>query len=257
MPSHTLYFIGLGLYDEQDITQKALHAISTCNQVFAEFYTSTMMGTDVSQIEKTMGKPIRVLTREETEEGDILFSSLKKGDVAFLTGGDSMTATTHVDLRIRAIKQGYETCIIHGTSVLTAVPGLLGLQHYKFGRTTTLVTPEKNYFPTSPYDVIKSNKEIGLHTLVLLDIQQEKNQYMTAREAIKILCKMEEIRGEQVISEKDLICVVARAGSTNPLVKIGQISTMKDEEFGPPLHTIVLPGKLHFIEEKALTVLPS
>lgn len=257
MPKHILYFIGLGLYDEQDITQKALHAISTCEQVYAEFYTSIMMGTNVSQLEETIGKSIRVLTREETEKGDLLFSSLNKGNVAFLTGGDSMAATTHVDLRIRAIKQGYSTQIVHGTSVLTAVPGLLGLQHYKFGRTTTLVTPEKDYFPTSPYDVIKSNKEHGLHTLVLLDIQQEKNQYMTANDAVGILLKMEGIRGEQVLSEDDLICVVARAGSTNPVVKTGKISLIKDEEFGPPLHTIVIPADLHFMEKEALLVLSS
>jgi len=255
MPTHTLYFIGLGLYDEQDITKKALDAISECDELFAEFYTSTMMGTDINTIEKTIGKKIKVLTREETENGEKIFKGLENGNVGFLTGGDSMAATTHVDLRIRAIQKGYNTSIIHGTSILTAVPGLLGLQHYKFGRTTTLVTPEKNYFPTSPYDVIKKNRHIGLHTLVLLDIQQEKNRYMTATEGIDILLEMEEIRNEKIMSEDDQICVIARAGSKNPLVKSGKMVELKNMDFGPPLHTIVVPGELHFMEKEALSIL--
>jgi diphthine synthase len=255
MPTHTLYFIGLGLYDEQDITKKALHEISKCDELFAEFYTSRLMGTDIKTLERTISKPIKVLTREETENGEQIFKSLENGNVGFLTGGDAMAATTHVDLRIRAIKKGYQSYVIHGTSILTAVPGLLGLQHYKFGRTTTLVTPKKNYSPTSPYDVIKKNKHIGLHTLVLLDIQQEHNTYMSATEGINILLEMEEIRNEQIISSDDMICVIARAGSKNPLVKSGKIVDLKNMDFGPPLHTIVIPGELHFMEKEALSIL--
>ena len=166
-----------------------------------------------------------------------------------------MAATTHVDLRIQAIKKGYHTQIIHGTSILSAVPGILGLQHYKFGRTTTLVTPEKNFFPTSPYDVIKANKKNGLHTLILLDIQQEKHHFMTATEGIHLLLKMEEIRKEGVIGNDDIIAVVARAGSDKLTVKADRISLLKTYDFGPPLHTLVYPGELHFMEKEALEVL--
>jgi diphthine synthase len=254
MSKNTLYFIGLGLFDEQDLTLKALHAISKCDQVFAEFYTSTMMGTTIQALEHIIRKKISILSREETEKANIIFSSLKNGNIAFLTGGDSMAATTHVDIRIRAIKNGFRTEIIHGTSVLTAVPGLLGLQHYKFGRITTLVTPENNYFPTSPYDVIKQNKKNGLHTLILLDIQQNKHNFLTATVGINLLLQMEEIRKEQVIKFDDLICVVARAGSRNPFIKCDVISNMINQDFGPPLHTIVYPGKLHFMEKEALSI---
>ena len=255
MKKNTIYFIGLGLFDEQDLTVKAKLILNNCDLVFAEFYTSTMIGTDIPTIEQAIGKKITILDREQTENGNIIFSALKQGNIAFLTGGDSMAATTHVDLRVRAIKKGFNTEIIHGTSILTAVPGLLGLQHYKFGRVTTLVTPEKNYFPTSPYDVIKQNKKQGLHTLVLLDIQQDKNQYMTATEGIHLLLKMEEIRNEHVINHQDLICVVARAGSQEPLVKTDSISIMQNKDFGPPMHTIVCPGELHFLEKEALSII--
>ena len=164
-----------------------------------------------------------------------------------------MTATTHVDLRIRAVKNGIKTRVVHGSSIVTAVPGLLGLQNYKFGRTTTLAFPEKDYFPTSPYDVIRDNKKMGLHTLVLLDIQADKNRFMTANQGLELLLEMEKKQGEHVLGEDSVVCVVARAGSDNPVVVANSVAFLKKIDFGPPLHTIVVPGNLHFMEIDALT----
>ena len=50
-----------------------------------------------------------------------------------------------------------------GAASLAALPapGLLGLQHYKFGRTTTLVRPEANWSPTSPFDAVAENHARG------------------------------------------------------------------------------------------------
>jgi len=255
MIKNTIYFIGLGLYDEKDLTLKAIESMKQCDTIYAEFYTSVLMGTEIQNIEKIIGKTITILSRKQTEKAEIILSSAKNGNVAFLTGGDSMAATTHVDLRIRSIQQGFKTKIIHGTSIITAVPALLGLQHYKFGRITTLVIPEKNYFPTSPYDIIKKNKQIGLHTLVLLDIQAEKNRYMTASEGIESLLKMEKVRNEHVIQSTDLICVVCQAGSDDARVYADTFENLQSIDFGPPLHSLVIPGELHFMEKEALEIL--
>jgi len=255
MATGKLIFIGLGLFDEKDISIKGLEEIKNCKKAFAEFYTAKLTGTDIKKLEKTIGKTIEVLSRKQTEKGDIIIESAKSSNVAFLTAGDPMTATTHIDLRLRAIKQGIETKVIHGSSIVTAVSGLLGLQNYKFGRTTTLAYPEKNYFPTSPYDVIKENKKIGLHTLVLLDIQAENDRYMTANEAIDLLLKMEEKQKEGVFTEETIICIVGQAGSEKPTVITDTIKNLKSKDFGPPLHSIVIPGKLHFMEIDALHIL--
>jgi len=255
MVNGSLIFLGLGLYDEKDISLKGLEEIKNCDNVYAEFYTAKLTGTDIKRIEKTIGKPIEILSREETEKGDKILESARDKNLVFLTCGDPMTATTHIDLRLRAIKMGIKTRIIHGSSIITAVPGLLGLQNYKFGRTTTLAYPEKDYFPTSPYHIIKENQERGLHTLVLLDIQSDKKKYMTANEGIKLLLKMEEKHGEDVLNEDSIICVVARAGSTESISVAGAIKNLIDRDFGPPLHTIVIPGELHFMEIEALEAL--
>jgi len=252
MTKGRLVFVGLGLYDEKDISLKGLEEIKKSDKVYAEFYTAKLVGADIKKIEKTTGKSVRVLSRSETEKGDKILDSAKDRNVVFLTCGDPMTATTHVDLRLRASDKGIETKVIHGSSIVTAVPGLLGLQNYKFGRTTTLAFPEKNYFPTSPYEVIRDNRKMGLHTLVLLDIQADKNRFMTANEGLDLLLDMEKKQKENVLCEDSLVCVVARAGSDNPTIAANSIAFLKKIDFGPPLHTIVVPGNLHFMETEAL-----
>jgi len=255
MQQGRLTFIGLGLYDEKDISLKGLEEIKKCDKVYAEFYTAKLTGTDIKKIEKKIRKKIEILSREETEKGDKILESATKENVVFLTCGDPMTATTHIDLRLRAKNKGIETRIIHGSSIITAAPGLLGLQNYKFGRTTTLVFPEKEYFPTSPYQIIKGNKMMGLHTLVLLDIQAEKDRYMTANEGIKLLLEMEKKLGENVFNEDSIVCVVAHAGSSDPILTANTAGFLRDKDFGPPLHTLVVPGNLHFMEVEALVKL--
>ena len=245
-------FIGLGLNDDTDISLKGINEIKKCDRVYAEFYTAKLFGTNIKNIEKQINKEIIILNREEVEKGDVIIDDAMNNHIVFLSCGDSMAATTHLDLRLRAIDKGIKTNIIHGSSIFTAVPGLLGLQNYKFGRTTTIAYPDDEYFPMSPYNIIKKNMEIGLHTLVLLDIQVDKNRYMTANEAIDIFEKYESKIGGGVLNDKTLICVVARAGSSNPILKANYLKNLKNEDFGTPLHTLVIPGNLHFLEIEAL-----
>jgi diphthine synthase len=252
MNSGKICFIGLGLNDEYDISLKGLSEIKNSDEIYAEFYTAKLFGTDIKKIKNLFGKNITILSREETENGDIIINDAKSKNIVFLSCGDSMSATTHLDLRLRAIEEGINTEIIHGSSIFTAVPGLLGLQNYKFGRTTTLAYPEHDYFPTSPYEIIKKNLEIGLHSLILLDIQVEKNKFMTANDGMEILEKMEKKIGSRIIDDDTLICVVARAGSNNPILKADYIKRLINFDFGPPLHSLVVPGKLHFLEIESL-----
>jgi len=252
MSKRGLIFVGLGLYDETDISFKGLQEIKQCDEVFAEFYTTKLGQFDKKAFEKLIGKKIKVLSREETEKGDKIIDAAAQNHVVFLTGGDPMIATTHVDLRLRAIKQGITTKIIHSSSISTAVPGILGLQNYKFGRTTTIAFGEKEYFPTSPYSVIYNNKKMGLHTLVLLDIQIEKNRCMTANEGFELLLRMEDTLRKHLFTDENIACVVARAGAPDSVVAANTINILKKKDFGPPLHTLVIPGNLHFMEIEAL-----
>ncbi|WP_456418864.1 diphthine synthase, partial [Methanocaldococcus infernus] len=182
-----LILAGLGLYDEKDMPLKVLEFAKKVDKIYAEFYTAALTGTTVEKIEKVLGREIEVLDRKKVEYGsEKLVEEAKEKDIMFLTAGDPMVATTHVDLAIEAKKKGVELIIINAPSIYSAV-GITGLQLYKFGRTASIVFPEKNYFPETPYNVIKENLERGCHTLCLLDIHAEENRFMTANEALKIL----------------------------------------------------------------------
>jgi len=78
-----------------------------------------------------------ILSREEVEQDPAWLSRAKTENVVFLSGGDAMVATTHIDLRLRAKDMGIETAIIHAPSISSAVSGLSGLQNYRFGKSTT------------------------------------------------------------------------------------------------------------------------
>ena len=91
-----------------------------------------------------------------------------------------------------------------------------------------------------------------MHSLVLLDIQVDKNKFMSANEGIKILEEFERKLGDGIFKDDSLICVVARAGSSNPIIKANYLKNLKNEDFGPPLHTLVVPANLHFLEIEAL-----
>ncbi|AEF96712.1 diphthine synthase [Methanotorris igneus] len=250
-----LILAGLGLYDEKDMPLKTLEFAKKVDKIYAEFYTAVLTGTTIEKIEETLGRKIEVLSREKVEyETEKLIEEAKEKDIMFLTAGDPMVATTHVDLAVEAKKRGIDVIIINAPSIYSAV-GITGLQLYKFGKTTSIVFPEPNYFPETPYDVIKENLKMGYHTLCLLDIHADKNKFMTANEGLKILLELEKRRKENVITENTKVVVVARAGSLKPKLVYGKIKDLINYDFGKPLHCIIIPGKLHFMEEEALKYL--
>ena len=229
-----------------------MRCIENADLVFAEEYTSALANGSLDRLSRKTGKSIETVDRDTVEDATRILEKAENSRVVLLVPGDPMTATTHVDLRLRAAERRIPTAVIHGASALTAVPGVLGLQHYKFGRTTTLPFPQEGYSPTSPYDIIKENLSRGLHTLVLLDIDAESRRYMTANEGMHLLEDMERRLGAGVVTDSTLVCVVARAGSPDCQAAAGPISDLKSRSYGDPLHALVVPGKLHFMEEEAL-----
>jgi diphthine synthase len=144
---------------------------------------------------------------------------------------------------------------VHGTTIFSAAPGLLGLQPYKFGRSTTVPERKKGYEPTSPYDVIKENKKKGLHSLVLLDILEKEGRTLTARYALEYLLRIEEKEKGNIISNDTLVCVVGDAGGSDPYVKADTIQAIMNERIEKRAQTIVVPGDMHFMEAEALVTL--
>lgn len=248
----TLHLVGLGLHDCRDITVKGLDEVRAADMVVAEFYTAILAGTNHAELEEFVGRPIEVLPREGVEAGGRdLVTAAADSDVVLLTAGDPLSATTHTELVLRAREAGVPVHVVHAPSIFTAAPGLLGLQHYKFGRTTTLVRPEPNWLPTSPFDAVQENHEAGLHTLVLLDIKAHEEYFMTANEGLELLLRLAKETGSHWFNEDTPIGIVARAGAREPCVVTGSVAALRAVDVGPPLHCLVVPGDLQVVEEEA------
>ncbi|NYT01717.1 MAG: diphthine synthase [Methanosarcinales archaeon] len=251
-----LFFVGLGLYDERDISVKGLDAVRRADRVYAEFYTSRLMGVSLDDLERFYEKKITLLSRGDVEGQPTWLEEARDMDLALLVGGDPMISTTHLDLRMRAMELGIPTRVIHSSTIASAIPGLTGLQNYRFGRSTSIpfayTVRGKRIVPETPYRVVQENRRANLHTMLYLDIQDRR--YMTVNQGIEQLLEVEESLGGGDLASA-LGVGVARAGSDQPLVRADRLDRLKDVDFGGPLHTLVIPARLHFMEARALVVL--
>ena len=245
------------MYDERDLSLRGLEEIRDADSVFAELYTSLMPELSIQKLEELVGKRVSVVSRQTLEEegGQLILREAEERKAALLVPGDPLIATTHVDLRIRAEKRGIKTRVIHGASIVSATIGLSGLQNYKYGRSVTIPFPEEGFTSETPYRVIMQNRKMGLHTLCFLDIKAEEKRYMIVSDGLETLLATEKQKRKQVITPDTLVIGIARAGSKKPTVKAGYVEEVIKQNFGAPPHTLVFPGKLHFMEAEALITL--
>lgn len=244
-----LYFIGLGLNNEKDITINGFEAVKKCDIVYLENYTS-VLNCRKEDLEKFYSKKVILARRSlvEADNNDIIENSKTK-NVAFLVAGDPLVATTHIDLFLRAKKEGVKCHVIHNSSIISAV-GITGLQAYKFGKTTSI--PLENENIEAPYDALKGNLSLGLHTLFLLDLSLEEEKFMSINDAIRYLLKVEIRRNEKIFSEKTLCVGCSEIGSENQVIKAGAAKDLLKHNFGRQVHCLIVLGRLHFMEEEAL-----
>ena len=95
-------------------------------------------------------------------------------------------------------------------------------------------------------------KEVIRLMVQLLDIKKDENRYMSLKEAIQTLLEIENKRKENIFTENTLCVGCARIGSDTEMIKSGKASDLLKLDFGGPLHCLIVPGKLHFMEEEAL-----
>ena len=241
-------FIGLGLGDEKGLTLEGLDAAREADRVFAEFYTSIMPQLQLSKLEDIIGKKVELLTRShlEDENGERIMSSASRERAVLLVPGDPMVATTHVALRFALAKKGIESRIIHNASIFSAVCGSTGLQNYKFGKSTTL--PRDEPTPSSVPETIRENRSRNLHTLLLLELKTDGKAQLTIGGALSKLT-----RARTDIADW-LAVGVARLGCQDQEIRAGRADKLQKVDFGTVPHSIVFPGKLHFMEADALRV---
>uniref|UniRef100_A0A672JXZ6 Diphthamide biosynthesis 5 n=2 Tax=Sinocyclocheilus grahami TaxID=75366 RepID=A0A672JXZ6_SINGR len=185
----------------------------------------------------------------------------KKTTAAFLL----FRATTHT-LVLRALNAGIQYRVIHNASIMNAV-GCCGLQLYNFGETVFIVFWMDTWRPESFYDKIKKNRDMGLHTLCLLDIKvkeqsmenlmrgrkiYEPPRYMTVTQAAEQLLEIlqnRRDRGEELAMTEDTVCVgLARVGAEDQTIRSGTLQELASSDLGGPLHLMIISGHLHPLE---------
>ncbi len=228
-----LKLIGLGLYDERDISVRGVDEAKSCNELYIETYTNVWHGS-IENLEKLVGKKVRTLSRNEVES-NFLIERAKERNIGLFVVGDPLSATTHIELLIEAKKAGIKARIVHASSIFTAIAET-GLQLYKFGKTVSVPKPQENFRPTSFYDEILKNKSSGLHTLVLFDVNN-----FTFDEAKKFLTSVD----KNGLFDNVVVCSELGRGSK---IFYGKLS---DASARAPF-VMIVPGHLHFKEKEAL-----
>ena len=237
-----LYIIGLGLNDEKDISIKGLEIVKKAKEIYLEEYTSKMQANK-EKLERLYGKKIISADRDFVEKKiETIFEKAKKEDIAFLVQGDVHTATTHIDLFLRAKKNKVPVKVVFNASIITAV-GTTGLNLYNFGKCISI--PFNNENLSSPYISFMINQKDGMHTLFLLDLDPKNNKFLTIKEGLSYL-------KNKGLNENTLVVGCARIGNHDQVIKAGKLKEIIKYDFGKPPYCIIVPGKLHFIEEEAL-----
>jgi diphthine synthase len=207
-----------------------------------ENYTSKLINTKTQDLEKLYNKKIILADRNLVENSDEIIKASKTKNTALLVIGDPFGATTHINLILEAKKQNIKVKIIHNTSILNAI-GEIGLELYKFGHITSI--PFNNKDIKTPIEIFNKNYKNNLHTLFLLDLDPKNEKYMTVNQAIDFLLKNK--------IKQDILAVgCAAIGSEKPEIKADKLVNLKDHNFEKYPQCLIIPSKLHFVEEETL-----
>jgi diphthine synthase len=232
-----LYIIGLGL-NEKGISQQGLEAIKKCKKIYFENYTVDFPYS-VKVLEKEIKKKI-ISANRELVESNKLVEEAKKETICLLVYGSPLTATTHISLIQEARKNKIKCEIVYSGSIFDAIAET-GLQIYKFGKITSMPKWQKNFTPASFMEIVKQNKSIEAHSLILIDIGLE------FEESIKEL----EISAKEHNIKLGKIIICSKLGTKESEIVYKEVEKLKNLKFEKP-YCIIIPSKLHFIEEEVL-----
>ena len=241
-----IYLIGLGIKREH-LTCYIKEILDSSDFIVVEKYTSYF--EDLSFLDKYKEKLIEA-NREFFEEELVEFIEKNKNkNIAILIFGDVFVATTHQALVIELKKRRIPIKVVNNVSIINLVSNL-GLSVYKFGKIVSIpfLIRDKRIKIESPINLIKENIKIKAHSLVLLDLDPFKNDYLKAEEALEFLF-------ENNIKRNILLC--SKLGWKDEKVfYIGELDKNKIEkikklDLKPPLCLIIL-SELNNIEEESI-----
>ncbi len=240
-----LYLVGVGP-SPQYMSLEGLRAARSAECLFGETYTTYMPRGLLVDV---LGREPMWLSRrdlEDLEGRDVIECAKRRGSAALIVGGDPFMATTHAALVATAKREGISVRVIHGVSIVCAALSAACVSPYKLCGVATVTYPRMGVMSSRPYDVARRCLSEGLHTLLLLDVDEERG-FMTLREAIDILRRLEEAQGGGIFTEERDLIVVSRLGYGDQAIYMGTLKELEGVDAKPPI-TLIVPGRLNDVE---------
>jgi diphthine synthase len=231
-----LYIIGLGL-NSRGISKEGMLALQSCKKVYVEGYTVDFP-YDI-ETELKLSKNLEVLGRSKVES-NFLIKEAKSRKIALLVYGSPLFATTHMSLIQDANEQGVRTKVIYSASIFDAIAET-GLQLYKFGKIASMPAWNGSYEPDSFIDLVKENRSIKAHSLILVDIGLHFK---------KALVQLEMAAQKKGVDLGKLI-VCSRLGSEDGKVFYNNTEILRKKDIRAPF-CFIIPSDLHFLEKDVI-----
>lgn len=248
-----LWFIGLGISGADGIGSDVVKILKRADLVYLEIFTSPITKSELAKIKKIVKRQFKTAPRWLVEDGKAILKEARKKEVVLLSYGDPYIATTHIELRTRAILEKIRTKTIHAASAITSLIGECGLHFYKIGKVVTMMKDQQSV--SSVYYTLYDNLVAGNHTIIILEFNNDTKFFLNPKDAFSSLLLAENGQKRNVVDNSTFAIVASRVGTKNQKIIAGKISSLENIDFGKPPHTIIIPGRMHFTESDALKVL--
>ena len=247
-----LWFVGLGISGISELSDNTISVIKNADTVYLESFTSPISETEKEQLANMCDGEFKIAKRWLVEDGNEILENAKKREVVLISYGDPYIATTHLELKTRAVTDKIETKTIHSSSIVSSLIGEIGLQYYKVGKILTIMNDPKSMI--TPYNTISNNLLSKMHSVILLEYNEDKSFFLAPQDALSLLLDAEKIQNRKIISLDTFAIIASRIGKSDQNITSGKISNLIKKEFGNPPHTIIIPGSLHFTESNAVKI---
>jgi diphthine synthase len=250
-----LWFVGTGVNGYLGLSVFALDVLRKCDIVYIERFTSALSADDLHGLNSLLEVNTKPVQRWFVEDGREILEAARNKNIALVTYGDPLIATTHSELRSRAAKNSIKTGVLHAASGITSIIGEVGLHVYKFGRIVTMMS--ELHSALSVYNTIFENLLEGSHTLILTEYSDDKKEsndpfFLDPTSVFKKLLDVECDQRQKIISEDTYAVVASRIGMQDQKIISGKVKSLMDRPFGKGPHSVIVTGGLHFTETEAL-----
>jgi diphthine synthase len=240
------------------MTQEVTRLLSKASKVYVDTYTNPQSRWLVEEARRVAEGEVVEAARETLEEGArTVVEEARTRLVVVLVPGDPLIATTHVALLAEARRAGVEARYYPGVSGVCAAKAASLLHYYRFGRTVTVPGPWRGVKAHSVVEAVYSNLCVGLHTLLLLDVDSGGRQ-LAPGEASRIILEAEEELASATGMTPSLGRLPAIAVSVGPegdhrvhaFKRLSDLELLDDA--GGRVYSLIIPARLHPTEAWAL-----